>query len=903
MADAVIRGPYLQSGTPDSIVVRWRTDNLTDSRVQYGVEPDCLNSTVTDSLLVTDHEMTLTGLQPDTRYCYAVGTTTAVLAGNDGTHFFDTAPVPGTRKPTRIWILGDSGTGDLNAEAVRDAYDTLTGTQHTDLWLMLGDNAYDTGTDPEYQQAVFGMYPEMLRKSVLWPTLGNHDIFDNVNMTWPYFDIFTLPEQGEAGGFPSSSENYYSFDYANIHFVVLDSFASNRLSGGDMLVWLEADLANTTQDWIIAFWHHPAYSKGSHDSDLEAPLVQMRENAVPILEDHGVDLVLSGHSHSYERSFLIDGFHATPTAVPGDGVIKDGGDGKEGGTGAYAKLHGGDGAVYTVAGSSGKLGGGTFDHPVMFTSFAVLGSVILEIDGDRLDSTFLDHTGMAPDHFTLIKSCPVADTDGDGICDFRDSCPADPLNDSDGDGVCGDVDNCPTDSNPTQADTDGDAAGDACDPCPNDPLDDADGDGVCGDVDNCPDDPNPSQVDSDGDGIGDVCEVPGDDDGDGVLDGDDNCPTVPNPSQVDADNDSLGDACDNCPDDRNKNQRDNDADGVGNNCDNCPTIPNPNQEDSDGNGVGDACEGSSTDTDGDGIPDADDNCPNVRNKNQRDGDGDGVGNNCDNCLDDPNPSQADSDGDGIGDACDGPPGPDGDGDGISDADDNCPTVANPSQADSDNDGLGDACDNCPDDRNKNQRDDDADGVGNNCDNCPSDPNPNQADSDGNGVGDVCDGGFVDSDGDGVEDSQDCAPSTVGVASAPGPIGSTLQMDKSGGTTLHWSRGAQGHTTNIYRGQILTSQPLSPSCLVAEHPRTDAGDPELPPSGMVFYYVLSPRNACDEGSAGQESGGAERSGWTPCSTVNGDFDGDGIPDLSDNCPVVANADQSDSDLDFVGDACE
>jgi hypothetical protein len=119
-----------------------------------------------------------------------------------------------------------------------------------------------------------------------------------------------------------------------------------------------------------------------------------------------------------------------------------------------------------------------------------------------------------------------ADSDGDGIPDACDPCPADAANDADGDGVCGNVDNCPTISNPGLANADGDAAGDACDACPNDPLNDADGDGVCGDVDNCPTVANGDQADSDGDGVGDACDTGGggDADGDGVPDDQDDCP-------------------------------------------------------------------------------------------------------------------------------------------------------------------------------------------------------------------------------------------------------------------------------------------------------------------------------------------------------------------------------------------
>src|SRR5207249_11470539 len=153
-----------------------------------------------------------------------------ILAGNDASHFVLTTPTPGTPKPTRVWVLGDSGTANASAAAVRDAYFNFTGTRHTDLWLMLGDNAYDSGTDAEYQAAVFNVYPTYLRQSVLWPTLGNHDTGQSSNPPpdLPEFEIFTLPTGGEAGGVASGTENYYSFDYANIHFICLDSQGSDR---------------------------------------------------------------------------------------------------------------------------------------------------------------------------------------------------------------------------------------------------------------------------------------------------------------------------------------------------------------------------------------------------------------------------------------------------------------------------------------------------------------------------------------------------------------------------------------------------------------------------------------------------------------------------------------------------
>lgn len=411
----ITRGPYLQLGTPASMVIRWRTDTPSSSRVRFGSSPGSLTSLVDDASLTTEHVLTLSGLAPATRYYYSVGTTAAVLAGGDLQHHFVTAPLQGTA--TRIWVLGDSGTANPDARAVRDAYMSLTGPRHTDLWLMLGDNAYQSGTDAEYQAAVFDMYPEMLRTSVLWPTLGNHDgvAADSATQSGPYYDMFTLPAQAEAGGVASGTEAYYSFDFGDIHFICLDSFETDRSPAGAMLTWLQQDVAATDRSWVIAFWHHPPYSKGGHDSDFDIELTEMRANALPILETAGVDLVLAGHSHSYERSYLLDGHYGVSSTLS-PVMILDPGDGRVGGAGAYTKAAGPpvshDGAVYIVAGSSGSIGGGALNHPAMFLSLNALGSLVLEVAGPQLNARFLDGAGVWRDQFTLYKGTGAPCTPG-----------------------------------------------------------------------------------------------------------------------------------------------------------------------------------------------------------------------------------------------------------------------------------------------------------------------------------------------------------------------------------------------------------------------------------------------------------------------------------------------------------
>ncbi|HKB07990.1 MAG TPA: fibronectin type III domain-containing protein, partial [Candidatus Polarisedimenticolia bacterium] len=77
---AVNRGPYLQIGTPTSVVVKWRTDTASNSRVTYGTQPSSLTGTASSSTSTTNHEVTLTGLQPATRYYYAVGDSATIQA-------------------------------------------------------------------------------------------------------------------------------------------------------------------------------------------------------------------------------------------------------------------------------------------------------------------------------------------------------------------------------------------------------------------------------------------------------------------------------------------------------------------------------------------------------------------------------------------------------------------------------------------------------------------------------------------------------------------------------------------------------------------------------------------------------------------------------------------------------
>lgn len=412
LAPDVVRGPYLQSGSSTSVVVRWRTSIPTDSIVWYGLSPGNLDMQATDPTITNNHIVTIQGLSPDTKYYYGVGWSATVdwpeATNTAPNYFFTTAPV--ATRPIRIWAIGDAGTADSNQRAVRNAFYTNS-PAGADVWLMLGDNAYGSGTDSQYQRAVFQMYTNILPNTLLYPALGNHETYFPNNPTdFDYLHIFSLPVNGEAGGLASGTELYYSFDYGNIHFVCLDSMTSDRSSTGAMALWLDVDLALNTNEWLIAYWHHPPYSKGSHDSDnasgFDPELVEMRENILPILERYGVDLVLCGHSHAYERSYLLNGHYGYSTNLA-PSMVLDSSSGANPFPYTKTNVQGSAGAVYVVAGSSGQISGGPLDHPAMFLSLNELGSLVIDVNGPEATVQFLRETGEIDDQFTLRKVTPV----------------------------------------------------------------------------------------------------------------------------------------------------------------------------------------------------------------------------------------------------------------------------------------------------------------------------------------------------------------------------------------------------------------------------------------------------------------------------------------------------------------
>lgn len=401
------REPYMQMVGATTATIRWQTKQEVLGIVRYGTDLRNLNNSATESESDISHIVGLQNLRPNTRYYYSVGSQNKIFKGGTKDDWFITAPRIGDSRDVRFWVLGDPGDWSKGIFSVRNSiYQWLKENKRDnqadlDFIITTGDNAYKSGANEQFQKAVFEPYADVLKNYSYWPAYGNHD-----SRRWAFFDIFSFPSNAELGGIASNSDNYYSFDYAQVHFVFLDTTESGLSKDSTMLAWLRRDLLKTKQQWLIAVFHHPPYSKGTHDSDTKTSsgkLIKVRQNILPLLEQYGVDLVLAGHSHMYERSYLINCHYGNSKSLLDD-MILDKGLGRDKPYNKYsAKLAPHEGTVYVVIGSSSKVDSGPLDHPVHAVNKFNLGSMIIEVIGNQLNAKFIDDKMQVLDNFSIVK--------------------------------------------------------------------------------------------------------------------------------------------------------------------------------------------------------------------------------------------------------------------------------------------------------------------------------------------------------------------------------------------------------------------------------------------------------------------------------------------------------------------
>ena len=312
------RGPFVQNASSRSIQVIWKTPLPTDAMVEFGLAPS-LGSSVAEPFRTTVHALTLTNLAPATRYYYRVSSSTpsgdrALSAIADFTTLSEGGDV-------HFAVIGDSGQGSVGQYRVAGVLERL----NPDLVLHSGDVIYPSFTEPRADTRCFSVYQKQMKRVPFYFTIGNHDVYSGVSY---YLDAFFLPTNSvrvDLHGMATTPEHYYSFDHGDAHFSVLYQpiVSQYKMAVGDpQYQWLTNDLAKTTKPWKFMLFHMPMRTSSLHRFDnynLNGiyDRFEVQEVVWPVAARYGVQLVITGHDHSYERFSPVDGVHCVVTGGGG----------------------------------------------------------------------------------------------------------------------------------------------------------------------------------------------------------------------------------------------------------------------------------------------------------------------------------------------------------------------------------------------------------------------------------------------------------------------------------------------------------------------------------------------------------------------------------------------------------
>jgi predicted phosphodiesterase len=273
---AITRGPYLQSATSDTIIIVWETDSPMAGEVVYG-RGGVYDQHAASTAEGLRHEVLLSGLEAGTAYGYWITSNGYPISEPAS---FRTAPTDGDVGFTFI-AYGDTRTGD----DIHRRIATSILTEMPDFAVHTGDLVTHGMYDSEWDN-FFEIEQTLLANVPLFPSPGNHDANDP-----RYFDAFVLP----------GNERWYAFDWGNARIICLQIDAIVPFGKqSEQVQWLETTLAANTQEWLIVVFHVPPYDAVFEDDMAYAA----RVNLVPLFEQYGVDLVINGHSHNYQRSVV-----------------------------------------------------------------------------------------------------------------------------------------------------------------------------------------------------------------------------------------------------------------------------------------------------------------------------------------------------------------------------------------------------------------------------------------------------------------------------------------------------------------------------------------------------------------------------------------------------------------------
>jgi hypothetical protein len=340
----ILMGPYVTELTASTARVMWvaRPEMSTTLVRARGAGQDSIvpaGSSAVEGREERVHSAAFSGLRPGSAYEYELG------GPNGASGRFRTAPEPG--QPFRFVAYGDTRSNPGDHAAVSRGI----AREDPAFVLMSGDLVADGDNWDLWNEQFFGPAAPYLKGAAIQPARGNHE-----GSAAFYADFLGRP----------LDRLYYSFDYGNAHFVVLDNYAADREA---MVAWLDEDLAASDAEWKFVCYHTPTFNVGGHASTWG------REDVLPVMEKHGVDFAFYGHSHLYERFLPI---------------------GPAGGKPIIHVVTGAGGAPLYAAEPSPILAGGIGRSELHFC--------VMDVDGNRCTMTVKRPDGTVIDSLALVKT-------------------------------------------------------------------------------------------------------------------------------------------------------------------------------------------------------------------------------------------------------------------------------------------------------------------------------------------------------------------------------------------------------------------------------------------------------------------------------------------------------------------
>lgn len=397
----IVFGPYVQPGGPDlaaSMTLVWWTDADGPGRLDWREVDGPMGGDVTSRTESYEGWVRHTARIERPRGGQDTLSVMATVTV-DGTAFTSRPQTvryaPGRGQALRFAALGDTGAGTASERRVVN----LIEKENVSLLLITGDVAYSHGDWEDYRRRFFPYYADLMASVPILPALGNHDVGNPKHMGEPFRMVWTPPDDWRPpagatqryslnrrrsnrteGPVPAGQDTprNYSADAGDCHFVCLDSTADHDTIEKLVAPWLKEDLAAARAagaKWFIAYWHHPPYTRGGY-KDNSLQWQDMRDLYLPILKAAGVQLVLNGHDHGFQR-------------MEKDGI-------------AYIVTGGGGAGLYHIDPSWDRNG----QPPLLAWNDKVRSFTLLEqsADGRSLSIRQIDENGKTLDTVTLHAS-------------------------------------------------------------------------------------------------------------------------------------------------------------------------------------------------------------------------------------------------------------------------------------------------------------------------------------------------------------------------------------------------------------------------------------------------------------------------------------------------------------------